>query len=278
MRTIRDKKVLLTGAASGIGRALALRFAKEGAHLFIVDIDEPGMNATAADCRALGVEVLTRRCDMSQPRDVSSSVAAVLAQWGGVDILVNNAGITYYGKTDRMSDEHWDRVIQIDLLSHLQFTRELLPSLLARHEAHIVNVSSVFGLIGVPKLSAYCTAKFGMVGFTESLRREYGREGLGVTAICPGFVRTNLFTNAPLEKKVENHKIPPRAVTTTPERVANATIRAIYRNKAVVVLEPFARFMYLMKRFTPWLGDAIFHVGRRKHTARRIAALEKKAA
>jgi NAD(P)-dependent dehydrogenase (short-subunit alcohol dehydrogenase family) len=277
MRIIRGKKVLLSGAASGIGRALALRLANEGADLFLVDIDEPGMNTTADGCRALGVQVLTRRCDMSQPREVSSAVAAVLAQWGGVDILVNNAGITYYGKTDRMSDEHWDRVLQIDLLSHLQFTRELLPSLLARPESHVVNLSSVFGLIGVPKLSAYCTAKFGMVGFSESLRREYGREGLGVTAICPGFVRTNLFTNAPLEKKVENHKIPPRAVTTTPERVANAAVRAIYRNKAVVVLEPFARFMYWMKRFTPWLQDRIFHLGRRKRVARKMAQLQKAA-
>jgi short-subunit dehydrogenase len=195
-----------------------------------------------------------------------------------VDILINNAGITYYGKTDRMSNDHWDRVLQINMLSHIQFTRELLPNLLERPEAHVVNVCSVFGLFGVPKLSAYCTSKFGMAGFSESLRREYGRDGLGVTALCPGFVRTNLFTNAPLEAKTEDHKIPPQAVTTTPERVANATVRAIYRNKAVVVLEPFARFMYVMKRFTPWLQDAIFHVGRRKRMARKVAALEKKQA
>ena len=100
--------------------------------MFLVDIDEAGLAETAAEARQAGVEVVTRRCDMSQPHDVSSAVAAVLSLWNGVDILVNNAGITYYGKTERMADDHWDMLLRINLLSHVQFTRELLPSLLAR--------------------------------------------------------------------------------------------------------------------------------------------------
>ncbi len=277
MRVIRGKKVLISGAASGIGRAIALRLAHEGADLFLVDIDEAGMAATAAEARGAGVEVVTRRCDMSQPREVTSAVAAVLGLWNGVDILVNNAGITYYGKTERMAAEHWEKLLRINLLSHVQFTRELLPTLLERPEAHVLNVCSVLGLVGMPKVTAYCTAKFGMVGFSESLRREFGREGLGVTALCPGFVRTNLFTSAPLEEKVEAHKIPPRAITTTPERVANAAVKAIYRNRRLVVIEPFARFMVAMKRFAPSLLDAVFHMGRRKRVARKMAELEQAA-
>jgi len=277
MRVIRGKRVLLSGAASGIGRALALRLAREGAHLYLVDIDSVGMEETAQECRELGVEVVTRRCDMSQPKDVSSAVADVLHRWNGVDILINNAGITYYGKTERMSPSHWDKLLQINLLSHVQFTRELLPNLLARPEAHVLNVCSVLGLVGMPKVVAYCTSKFGMVGFSEALRNEFGREGLGVTALCPGFVRTNLFTNAPLEAKAEEHKIPPKIITTTPERVANAAVKAIYRNRRLVVMEPFARFMYALKRFTPWLTDAIFHMGRRKRVARKAASLKKAA-
>ena len=139
----------------------------------------------------------------------------------------------------------------------------------------MLNVCSVSGLVGMPKVTAYCTSKFGMVGFSESLRNEFGREGLGVTALCPGFVRTNLFTSAPLEAKVEEHKIPPKIITTTPERVANAAVKAIYRNRRLVVMEPFARFMYAMKRFAPWLMDAIFHMGRRKRVARKMAELKK---
>ncbi len=277
MRTIRGKKVLVSGAASGIGRAIALQLAKEGAHLFLVDIDQPGMAETAAEARSAGVEVITRRCDMSQPQDVSSAVAEVLSRWQGVDILVNNAGITYFGKTERMAADHWDRLLRINLLSHVQFTRELLPSLLARKEAHVLNVCSVLGLIGMPKVTAYCTAKFGMVGFSESLRNEFARQGLGVTALCPGFVRTNLFTSAPLEKDVEGHKSPPRIVTTTPERVAKAAVKAIRRNRRLIVMEPMARGMYFVKRFAPWLMDAVFHLGRRKRIARKMAELAKVA-
>ena len=123
---------------------------------------------------------------------------------------MNNAGITYYGKTVEMSDEHWDRVLRINLYAHLQFTRELLPSLLARPEAHVLNTCSMFGLFGAPKLAAYCTTKFALVGFSDALRAEYGRDGLGVTALCPGFVRTNLFTSAPQHETAKEPKVPPK--------------------------------------------------------------------
>jgi short-subunit dehydrogenase len=277
MREIRGKTALITGAASGIGRAIAIRLAKEGATLLLVDIDEKGLEATAIESRAHGVEVVTRRCNVAESREVSATVAEALSRWNGVDILVNNAGITYYGRTERMAADHWDRLMRINLLSHIQFTRELLPSLLARPEAHVLNVCSVLGLIGMPKVAAYCASKFGMVGFSESLRNELGRHGLGVTALCPGFVRTNLFTNAPLEAKVEEHKLPPSAICTTPERVASAAIKAIYRNRRLVVMEPFARLMYATKRFAPWLMDGMFHLGRRKRVARKMAELERAA-
>ena len=197
MREIRGKKALVTGAASGIGRAIAGRLAAEGVELFLVDIDEGGLAESAQTLRGAGARVVTRRCDVSDPGEISATVSAVLKDWGGVDILVNNAGITYYGKTDEMSDEHWDRVMRVNLHSHIQFTRELLPSLLARREAHVLNLCSMFGLVAMPKLAAYCTTKFGLVGFSDALRAEYGRDGLGVTAMCPGFVTTKLFTSAP---------------------------------------------------------------------------------
>ena len=174
MREIRGKTALVTGAASGIGRAIALRLAHEGATLFLVDIDENGLAETAAEARACGVEVVTRRCNVAEPREVSAAVAEALSRWNGVDILVNNAGITYYGKVERMAADHWDRLMRVNLLSHIQFTRELLPSLLARREAHVLNVCSVLGLVGMPKVTAYCTSKFGMVGFSEALRNELG--------------------------------------------------------------------------------------------------------
>lgn len=277
MREIRGKWALVTGAASGIGRAIASRLAREGAHLFLIDIDERNLANVVEEARDAGVDAFGRRCDVAEPREVSAAVAEVLARFGGVDILVNNAGITYYGRTDRMAAEHWDRLMRVNLLSHVQFTRELLPSLLARREAHVLNVCSILGLVGMPKVTAYCTSKFAMVGFSESLRNEFGRQGLGVTALCPGFVTTNLFTNAPLEESAEQHKLPPRIICTTPERVAKAAVKAIYRNRRLMTMEPFARLMYATKRFAPWVLDSIFHFGRRKRVARKMLELEQAA-
>src|SRR3990170_5832672 len=112
MRTIRGKWALVTGAASGIGRAIALRLAREGANLFLVDIDEPGLANVVEEVRDTGVEAFGRRCDVAEPCEVSAAVAEVLARCGGVDILVNNAGIMYYGRTERMAAEHWDRLLR----------------------------------------------------------------------------------------------------------------------------------------------------------------------
>ena len=240
----------------------------------MVDINEDGLQAIAAEARQLGVEVVARRCDVAEPAQVTAVTAEIIHQWNGVDILLNNAGITYYGKTVEMSDEHWDRVLRINLYAQLQFARELLPSLLARPEAHIVNTCSMFGLFAAPKLVAYCTTKFALVGFSDALRAEYGRDGLGVTALCPGFVRTNLFTSAPQHPDAKAPKVPPRFFTTTPERVARAAVRAIRRDRRLVVVEPFARLTCMVRHLAPGLLDFFFHLGRRKRVAKKIARLE----
>jgi short-subunit dehydrogenase len=271
MRDLRGKKALVTGAASGIGRAIALELARDGVELFLVDIDEAGLATVANDARQLGVDVINRGCDVCLPAQISATVAAILERWGGVDILVNNAGITYYGRTEDMSAEHWDRLLRVNLHAHIQFTRELLPSLLARREAHVVNVCSMFGLVGMPKLAAYCTTKFAMVGFSDALRAEYGRDGLGVTALCPGFVSTNLFASAPLGEKSKEHKLPPQMLCISPEKVARAAVRAIRRNRRVVVLAPLARLLVGAKRFVPGLMDFLFHLGRGRRIERKMA-------
>ena len=181
MREIRGKRALVTGAASGIGRAIALAAGARRARSVSRRHRRAGTGercrrsaaTPASKCRPAVRRGRAARSFGGRGRDPR--------RWGGVDILVNNAGITYYGRTDRMSAEHWDRLMRVNLLSHIQFTRELLPSLLARREAHVLNVCSMFGLVGMPKVTAYCTTKFAMVGFSESLRNEFGRQGLGVT-------------------------------------------------------------------------------------------------
>ena len=277
MRAIRGKTALVTGAASGIGRAIALRLASEGVHLFLVDVNAVGLARVVGEASRAGVEAAGRRCDVAEPREVSATVAEVFNRWGGVDILVNNAGITYYGHTERMSAEHWDRLLRVNLLSHIQFTRELLPSLLARPEAHVLNVCSMFGLVGMPKLAAYTTSKFAMVGFSDSLRAEFGRDGLGVTALCPGFVDTNLFASAPVGESQKGPKIPPAVFCTTVDKVAVAAVKALRRNRRLVVVSPWAHLLVNAKRFVPGVMDFVLHLGRRKRVAGKVTQLNKAA-
>lgn len=265
MRQIRGKTALVTGAASGIGRAIALRLADEGARLYLLDVNPVALSAVIAEAKRRGVDALGRHCDVSQPAQVTAAVAHLLDQWGGVDILVNNAGITYYGRTIKMSAAHWDQLLAVNLHAPIQLVRELLPTLLSRDESHIVNVASICGLVGLGRVVAYSTSKFALVGLSESLRAEFGRQGVGVTALCPGFVDTNLFDAAPRGEDLQENKRPPRWMLATPETIANRAVRAIYRNQGLVVVQPYARLTYLAKRFAPGLLDLGNRFRRHKH-------------
>jgi NAD(P)-dependent dehydrogenase (short-subunit alcohol dehydrogenase family) len=273
MRTISGKRALVTGAASGIGRATALALARQGAELFLVDIDGPGLAETAGECLRLGVRPILCPCDLSSKTQIDAAVTRLLRQWGRLDILVNNAGVLYYGPTDNMTPEQWGRVLGVNLLGPIELTTQLLPLLLERPEAHVVNVASIFGLVAIGRATAYQVSKFALVGFSESLRAEYARRGLGVTALCPGFVRTGLFRSATCGHAVPKDPEPPRWISTTPERVAAKAIRAIRRNRPLVVVTPAARLLYYSKRFAPGVLDFINRVGWRRRVRRKKAKL-----
>jgi NAD(P)-dependent dehydrogenase (short-subunit alcohol dehydrogenase family) len=255
MRKLRGKKALVTGAASGIGRAVALRLAREGCDLFLLDIDLPGVTATAGAARQLGVDAIGVRCDLTRPSQITASNATMLDRWGGLDILVNNAGVAYYGPTENMTAQQWDWLLAINLLAPIQFVRELLPTLRSRPESHIVNVASVLGLVASARLTAYNVSKFGLVGLSASLRAEYGRQGVGVSTICPGFVGTNLFRVAASGRPGRPTPVPPGFLTTTPDRVADRVVGAIRRNRRLVVITPLAHLLWNVNRFAPGLLD-----------------------
>lgn len=269
MRNLAGKRALITGAASGIGRAVTLELAQAGTHLMLVDTDEPGLANVVAEARKWAVDVVARPCDVAQMDQLQTVVELVVNRWRGVDVLVNNAGITYYGHTALMPFEHWDKLIDVNLRAPVRLTSLLLPTLLERPEAHVLNICSVLGLVGMPRVTAYSTTKFGLVGYSECLRAEYGRLGLGVTAVCPGLVNTNLFRNAMLPSGSHHTKHPPKWLCTTPERVARAAVKGIRRDKGLVVVEPFARALFFLKRFVPGIIDLAQHVGRRKRVAQK---------
>jgi len=250
MKIIRKRKALITGAASGIGRAIALALAQEGADLYLVDIDKEGLAITAEAVGRLGVEVITYVCDLADPKQVGSVVTSVRSAWNRLNILVNNAGTAYYGPTHEMTGDQWDKILRVNLLTPIQLVRELLPVLSAQDEAHIVNVSSIFGLVPMRKGAAYQTSKFGLVGFSAALRAEYGRWDFGVTALCPGFVHTAMIEEFETIGDQRRHQIP-SWMCTSAERVARQTVIAIRRNKALVVISPIAHLLWFVMRLSP---------------------------
>lgn len=273
MKSIRGKLALVTGAASGIGKAIALALAREGADLYLLDVDEAGLKDVVAEVTSLKVKALGKVCDLTKPEAISQAVQEILSRWPHIDILVNNAGVAYYGPTHKMTGDQWSWLLSINLLAPIQLTRELLPTLLDRPEAHILNVCSIAGLVAGGRFAAYHVSKFGLVGFSEALRAEYGRKGIGVTALCPGPVRTKLYESAQTGKgSTKPVPQPPRWICTTETKVADKAIKAIRKNKRLVLLTPLAHLLYQTKRFAPWLLDLLNHTGRKKKTIPQAAA------
>jgi 3-oxoacyl-[acyl-carrier protein] reductase len=264
MRIIRGKKALVTGAASGIGRAIALALANEGADLFLVDIKRDDLAAVAQKARGSGVEVITAICDLTDAAQISAAVGQLRNDWGTLNILVNNAGITYYGQTHLMTPEQMQRIISVNLLAPIRLVHELFPMLLAADDAHILNVSSMFGLLTWRKMTAYQTSKFGLVGFTAALRAEYCGENFGVTALCPGFVsNTSLLDDSATYTPDREVKVP-AWICATPEKVAAAAVRAIRKNKGLVLVTPVAHVYWRLARLFPGLVDWLIREGWRR--------------
>ena len=269
MRTIHDKIALVTGAGSGLGRAISLRLAKEGARLHLADINATALEATASQIRALGRRVAVTSCDLTNPASLDSLVADVHNHWGGLDILVNNAGIAWYGPTQKMTDDEWDKLLTLNLHVPIRLTRRFLKTLLARPESHVINMASICGWVCGGRFNAYHVSKFGLVGFSEALRAEFNRHGLGVTALCPGPVLTDLYKNSGCGYADRETPHPPAWLCTTADRVAAKTIRAIYRNHALSLVGVAAHLLYHSKRLAPSIFYALHQLGRAKNLRKK---------
>ena len=264
MKSICHKKALVTGAASGIGRGIALALAREGADLYLLDIDDAGLADVVSEANQIGVTAIAVRCDLNQPAEISRVLHEMLDRWRHIDILVNNAGVAYYGPTHSMTTAQCDWLLGVNLLAPIQITRELLPILLARPDAHILNVCSISGLVAGGRFAAYHTSKFGLIGFTEALRAEYGRRGLGVSALCPGPVLTNLYKSCASAKSDKAVPEPPRWLCSSIDAVSNAAIRCIRRNQRSKLVGPLAHLLAWAKWFAPGVLDWLNHVSRKR--------------
>jgi NAD(P)-dependent dehydrogenase (short-subunit alcohol dehydrogenase family) len=218
MSSVRGKVAVVTGAASGIGRALALELARRGARLALSDVQEAGLGETADRARALGAQVHTARVDVSDRPAVVAHAEAVAGHFGVVHQVYNNAGIAGGGRTVLDSDwETYDRTLGVNLFGVIHGSKAFLPHLIASGDGHVVNVSSLNGYLAQPTLSAYCASKFGVRGFTEALRTEMiaGGHPVQVTVVHPGGVKTNIAAATVADAQAQGIEL-------TPEQVARS--------------------------------------------------------
>lgn len=253
------KKTLITGAGSGIGRATAFELAQAGAHLILTDINRDSVEQTATRARAMGAEVETHLVDVSDYDDMKALADKVHRTHGALDILVNNAGVGIGGDFLSTPVEDWHWVLGINLMGVVHGCKVFAPQMVTRKSGHIVNVASAAGYFAAPDMTAYSASKHAVMGLTESLRAEFAAYDIGVSAICPGIINTNIVATGRMhgttgqnqQKLVGFYK----RRNYGPEHVARAIADAIRLNKAVVPVSPEAWAMYEAKRFTPGLMD-----------------------
>jgi 3-oxoacyl-[acyl-carrier protein] reductase len=219
MKLLEGKTAIVTGAARGIGKAIAIAFAKEGAHVAITDlrIDDNALD-TEKQVAALGVKCKVYASDASNFADTENVVKNIVNDFGTVDILVNNAGITMDAFLLRMTEQQWDTVINVNLKSVFNFTKAVQMIMIKKQSGSIVNMSSVVGVGGNISQANYSASKAGMIGFTKSMAIELGSRNIRCNAIAPGFIITEMTHKLPLEvKKLWEDKIPMKRGGTTEE-------------------------------------------------------------
>ena len=258
MDFFKNKICVVTGAASGIGRATACALAKAGAHVIISDVNQAGLDETHKMIKAANGKADAHIVDVAN-RDAVFAFADKVAQaHGGADIVLNNAGIAQIANVDALTSDDLKLVMDIDFWVVVNGTQAFLPQLQAKGTGHIANVSSIFGLIGIPRQSAYNAAKFAVLGFTEALRHEMADSDIHITTIHPGGINTDIVRNARLvqgsddaarhDEIIETFK---EMARTEPERAAQIIMRGIAKRKGRILIGFDAMLVDIIRRIFP---------------------------
>jgi short-subunit dehydrogenase len=254
---LQDTVVVLTGAGSGIGRALAVALANRGCHLALADINVESLKATADLLRNAGGRVTLHALDVADRQAVAALPSEVIQAHGKVNVIINNAGVAIGGTFEQVSEADFDWLMRINFDSVVCMTRAFLPLLHQVPEARIVNISSLFGLIAPPGQAAYCASKFAVRGFSNALRHELEGTHIGVTVVHPGGVNTSIAQNAKApagadpEEEERNRREIQKLLRLPPERAAEIIIAGIERNRGRVLVGSDAKLLSLIERLMP---------------------------
>jgi len=261
MTAISGSAAAITGAASGIGRALALELAARGCDLALADRDEAGLATLAAEIGRAGQRKVTvHTVDVGVPREIEAFAQAAIAAHPVLNIVINNAGVVLMGTFDEVDQAQMEWLININFWGVVHGTRAFLPHLSKRPEAHIVNLSSVFGIIAPPGQTAYCAAKFAVRGFSESLRHELAmaKSPVRLSVVHPGGIATNIVRNSRIGTGMTDNARRAQSIErfdalarTTPAAAALRIIQGIDKNQPRILIGGDARFMDLLQRFRP---------------------------
>jgi NAD(P)-dependent dehydrogenase (short-subunit alcohol dehydrogenase family) len=277
MRDLRGWVAAVTGAASGIGRALANELARQGCELALSDVDAAGLEQTRAALSAAGTKVSAARVDVADREAVFEWADEVAAQHGRVNLIANNAGVALGATIRNMTLDELDWLMGINFFGVVHGTKAFLPHLTRAGAGHIVNISSLFGLIGFPGQGAYNAAKFAVRGFSECLAMELAIEKspIGVTCVHPGGIRTAIARNARIGANEPNDRTREeiaegfeRIARTSPERAAEVIVAGVRRGKRRVIVGPDAHALSLLQRLLPVRYQRLVELGAARRDAK----------
>jgi NAD(P)-dependent dehydrogenase (short-subunit alcohol dehydrogenase family) len=258
MDEFKDKVALVTGAASGIGRALCEELSRRGATLVLADINREGVERVASDLTRNGGRASAAHLDVSRIEDVQAVIGDAVSRHGRLDFMFNNAGIGLAGEVRDLDIDHWRRIVDINLWGMICGTTSAYSVMVKQGFGHIVNTASLAGLIGYPTMTPYSTTKFAVVGLSTSLRAEAKGLGVKVTAVCPGFIQTGIFASAATVGVSMDDllaKLPFKPIDAT--SAARIILRGVARNKAIIVFPLYGRLVWWLRRMHWAFGNPL---------------------
>ena len=253
--TATKQRVLITGAGSGLGRALALEFARLGWRVALAEIDPGRSRESAAAVQAAGGQALEIPCDVTRPGDLEQAARIVLRDWGGLDVLVNNAGVAAAGFFEKIPLDDWERIIAVNLKGVIHGCRAFIPIFQQQGNGYIVNVASCAGIASLPEMAGYNMTKAGVISLSETLRVELAAHRIGVSVVCPMFFKSGIMagftcTDAHQRRLAEIFFARSRASATG---IARRVVRAIRRRRFYVVAPLGGKLLWICKRLFPGL-------------------------